>query len=296
MTTPATSSDIEVESQIGQTRNKIVRLIFELPWWLIALLIIGVILVIEIRANERFSVIPERILPGLGLTLVISFSSYFFAMIIGLVIGLIRSNPPAPPAPGKGIHGAIVPTLRLVIYQAATLYVSVLRGLPILIVIIIVAFVILPALDTFLESSFGTGLPFPGSSPQSIIAALALTYGAFMSETFRAGIQSIGRGQVEASRSLGMNYLQTMRYIVLPQAIRRILPPLGNDLVAILKDSSLSTLLGVGDISQAARIYSGASFRYLETYLVVSMFYLVLTTIGSLFVRFLERITRFEQH
>jgi polar amino acid transport system permease protein len=123
----------------------------------------------------------------------------------------------------------------------------------------------------------------------SAIVALAFTYGAFESETFRAGIQSVQRGQIEAARSLGMTYLQLMRYIVLPQAIRIILPPLGNDLVSMIKDSSLVAILGIPDITQLAKLSSAASFRYLETYLSAAAIYLTMTTIGSILVRFLER-------
>src|SRR5690606_30847412 len=106
---------------------------------------------------------------------------------------------------------------------------------------------------------------------------------------FRAGIQSIEKGQIEAARSLGMNYLQTLSYVVLPQAIRRVLPPLGNDFVAMIKDSSLVAILGVNDLTQLAKVLSGASFRYLETYTTVALIYLSMTIVGSLLVRYIER-------
>jgi ABC-type amino acid transport system permease subunit len=175
------------------------------------------------------------------------------------------------------------------IYNVATFFVMVMRGLPILIVLLFFAFVIVPAIRNYLAASFGIELALRGSSPESAIIALAFTYGAFMSETFRAGIQSIHKGQIEAARSLGMNYLQSMRYIVLPQAIRRILPPLGNDFVSMIKDSSLVAILGVNDLTQLAKVSSGASFRYVETYSTVALIYLSMTIIGSLLVRFVER-------
>jgi polar amino acid transport system permease protein len=121
------------------------------------------------------------------------------------------------------------------------------------------------------------------------VIALAFTYAAFLSETFRAGIQSIGKGQIEAARSLGMTYAQVMRYVVLPQAIRRVLPPLGNDMIAMIKDSSLVAILGVQDITQLAKLSSSSTFRYLETYLIAASIYLVLTVAGSMVVRFIER-------
>jgi polar amino acid transport system permease protein len=124
------------------------------------------------------------------------------------------------------------------------------------------------------------------------IIALAVTYGAFLAEIFRAGIQSIGRGQMEAARSLGMSYGQAMRYVILPQAIRNVLPALGNDFVAMVKDSSLVSVLAVRDITQVARLYAGSSFRYREAYVTLSVLYLTMTVALSLAVRFVERRLR----
>ena len=109
------------------------------------------------------------------------------------------------------------------------------------------------------------------------IFALTIGYSAFISEIFRAGIESIGRGQMEAARSLGMSYGQAMRYVILPQAVRNVLPPLGNDFIAMLKDSSLVSVLGVQDITQIGKVYSASTFRFFETYNVVAYLYLVMT-------------------
>jgi polar amino acid transport system permease protein len=119
--------------------------------------------------------------------------------------------------------------------------------------------------------------------------SLAVTYGAFQAEIFRAGIQSIGRGQMEAARSLGMSYWQAMRYIILPQAIRNVLPALGNDFIAMVKDSSLVSVLAVRDITQVARLYAGRTFRFPESYTVLAVLYLTMTIILSLFVKLLEK-------
>jgi polar amino acid transport system permease protein len=120
------------------------------------------------------------------------------------------------------------------------------------------------------------------------IIALAIAYGGFEAETFRAGIQSIDKGQMEAARSLGMSYMQAMRYIILPQAVRRVLPPLGNDFIAMLKDSSLVSVLGVRDITQEARLYASASFRFLEAYSSLAFLYLAMTIVLSLGVKWVE--------
>jgi polar amino acid transport system permease protein len=124
------------------------------------------------------------------------------------------------------------------------------------------------------------------------IIALAVTYGAFLAETFRAGIQSIGRGQMEAARSLGMSYSQAMRHVILPQAIRNVLPTLGNDFVAMVKDSSLVSVLAVRDITQVARLYAGRSFRFRESYVTLSVLYLTMTVALSLGVQALEKRLR----
>jgi polar amino acid transport system permease protein len=124
------------------------------------------------------------------------------------------------------------------------------------------------------------------------IIALAVTYGAYLAEIFRAGIQSIARGQMEAARSLGMSYGQAMRYVILPQAVRNVLPALGNDFVAMVKDSSLVSVLAVRDITQVSRLYAGSTFRFRESYVTLAVMYLTITVLLSLLVQLLERRLR----
>lgn len=285
-------SDPAEVTQSSHLRATPLGFLYTAPWWLIVLMILGIATIALITSNELYGRIFDQLKEGIAMTLGVSAIAYLSALCIGLLVGLIRSNSPAPPKPGSGIKGVISGALHTLIYNVATLYVSVLRGLPILVVLLIVAFVLVPLIRDGLTSAFGIELDIRGSSPESAIIALAFTYGAFVSETFRAGIQSIGRGQIEAARSLGMNYFQTVRYVILPQAIRRILPPLGNDMVSMVKDSSLVAILGVRDITQIAKTSSGRSFRYLETYLVVAVIYLTMTVIGSLIVRYIERKTK----
>ena len=121
------------------------------------------------------------------------------------------------------------------------------------------------------------------------IIALSTTYGAFLAEVFRAGIQSIDRGQMEAARSQGMSYWQAMRFIILPQAIRNVLPALGNDFISMLKDSSLVSVLAVRDITQIARLYAGRSFLFRESYLTLAVLYLTMTVFLSFLMKILER-------
>jgi polar amino acid transport system permease protein len=121
------------------------------------------------------------------------------------------------------------------------------------------------------------------------VLALIIGYSAFISEIFRAGVESIDRGQSEAALSLGMSRWQTLRHVILPQAVRRVLPPLGNDFIAMLKDSSLVSVLGVRDITHLGDRYAASTFRYFETFNVVAFLYLVMTVALALLVRQLER-------
>ena len=243
--------------------------------------------------------------------------AYTSAIIIGLVAGLGRVSKNS------------------VIFNLATFYVQVIRGVPILVQIFYITFVVTPAFFAAVNwAGHGLGAAFglepviadvAQANPEQIdaalkslnvlersvvwltllntqslslltrvIIALAVAYGGFEAEVFRAGIESIGRGQMQAARSLGMSYVQAMRYIVLPQAIRRVLPPLGNDFVSMLKDSSLVSVLGVRDVTQEARLYVAASFRYPETYNTLAFVYLSMTIILSLGVRWLE--SRWGEH
>lgn len=285
----------ETDSFAAQpTRRFSLNFLYTLPWWLIILILIGISIVVLIKDDAIYSRIFSQLKEGIGMTLVVSVVAYTSAIVIGLIVGLIRSTPPAPPKNTRSLTATFGALWHTLIFNIATFYVSVMRGLPILIVLLIVAFVLVPAIRDALNATFGIELKIKGSSPESAIIALAFTYGAFESEVFRAGIQSIGKGQIEAARSLGMNYRQTAQYVILPQAIRRILPPLGNDMIAMIKDSSLVQILAVRDITQIAKTSSGSSFRYLETYLVVAFIYLTLTVIGSLIVRLIERLTKID--
>jgi polar amino acid transport system permease protein len=154
-----------------------------------------------------------------------------------------------------------------------------------------------PFVGDFLGSIFREyeqidSMTWRGRDPATAIVGLGLIYGAFLSEVFRAGIQSVPRGQIEAAKSVGMNYVQTMRFVVVPQAVRMILPPLGNNFISMIKDTSLVTILGTADLTQQARKWSGSAFTYIPTYAVLSMIYLTMTVTGSLLVQAMERNLR----
>ena len=162
---------------------------------------------------------------------------------------------------------------RLINLVAST-YVEVIRGIPLLVQI----FYIYYALSRFVQVSGVT----------SAVVAISFCYGAYMGEVFRAGITAISKGQSEAARSLGFNGFQTMRYVVLPQAMRTILPPVGNECIAMLKDTSLVSIMAVPDIMQRARSFVGTTYLYFETYTVVALVYLVITLLLSKTVSTME--------
>jgi polar amino acid transport system permease protein len=120
------------------------------------------------------------------------------------------------------------------------------------------------------------------------VLALTIGYSAFIAEIFRAGIQSVDSGQIEAAKALGLTRLQRFRLVVLPQAIRTMMPPLGNDFVAMVKDSSLVSVLGVADLTQMGKVYASGSFRFFETYSIVAYIYLLITIGLSVLLRRLE--------
>ena len=127
------------------------------------------------------------------------------------------------------------------------------------------------------------------------ILGLTFCYAAYMSEVYRAGIESIPKGQMEAARSLGMNYFQAMWYVILPQAVRVILPPVGNEFITLLKDSSLVSVVAVADLTRRGREFMAANFIPVQTWLMVALLYLILTLIAARVVSWLEKHSSLER-
>lgn len=201
---------------------------------------------------EIYGFIPDGILTTFKVTLI----SICLSLIIGLIVGLGRIS-------------------RVnIINRVATVYVEVIRGIPLLVQLFYIYF----ALGSF----------FQLSSIVSAVAAMSICYGAYMGEIFRAGIQSIPRGQMEASLAIGMSRRQAMRYVILPQTFKMILPPIGNEFIAMLKDSSLVSILAVSDLLRRGREYAATSFTYFESYTVVAIMYLILTLFFSKLVGIME--------
>ena len=193
---------------------------------------------------------------GIVVTFKVTLGAILLAIVIGLFTGLGRI------AQNRLINGI------------ASLYVEVIRGIPLLVQI----FYIYYALGRFVR------VPAMASA----IIAMAVCYGAYMGEVVRAGIQSIPRGQSEAALSLGMNRRQTMFHVILPQSIKVILPPVGNEFIALLKDSSLVSIIAVADLLRRGREFASESFTYFETYTVIALVYLIITLFLSKIIGLME--------
>jgi polar amino acid transport system permease protein len=193
---------------------------------------------------------------GIMITFEVTVLSIGLALVIGLFTGLgrISKNP--------------------VINGIASLYVEVIRGIPLLVQLFYIYF----ALGRIIQMP-----PLP-----SAVLAMSICYGAYMGEIFRAGIQAIPKGQTEAARSLGMTPAQSMYHVILPQAVKTILPPVGNEFVALLKDSSLVSILAVADLLRRGREYASQSFAYFETYTMVALVYLMITLFFSKLISIME--------
>ncbi|SLN38242.1 amino acid ABC transporter permease [Roseisalinus antarcticus] len=251
----------------------------DFPWWLLVAGGLGLWFVWQIVSRDLYVQVLGTLSKGIWITV--------FVTLVGFALACLG---------GLGLAVASLSRF-LVLRQVARFYIEIVRGVPILVLLLYVAFVMAPAMvagwNWVLD---GLGLEPIRTRDFSLmwraIIALTIGYSAFIAEVFRAGLQSIDRGQVEAAEALGLGPWQRFRHIVFPQAFRRILPPLGNDFVAMIKDSSLVSVLGVADVTQMGKVTAAGNFRYFETYNVVAFIYLVMTIGLSLLLRRLERKLR----
>ncbi|NML75578.1 amino acid ABC transporter permease [Rhizobium sp. S-51] len=253
------------------------------PWWLVALGLVAAAIAAVIIFNGLYAQVFITVARGIGVTVFVTVMGFSFATALGLLIAL------------AGLADS------LVLRQAARFYIEVVRGIPVLVLLFYVAFVGAPGFVSLYNFVIGPLVERGWTAPLQVrdvslmwraIIALTIGYSAFIAEIFRAGFQSVDKGQIEAAMALGLSRFQRFRLIVLPQAIRVIFPPLSNDFVAMVKDSSLVSVLGVADISQAGKIYASGSFRFFETYSIVAYIYLILTIGLSLLLRQLEKRMR----
>ncbi len=270
----------KVLQRTGPSRSALV----DLPYWALLILLAAIFLIYNFITNETYSSIISTLSEGIRLTILVTITAYLFALILGLTTALMQLSD------------------NVFLRNLAQLYVQIIRGVPILVQIFYWGIVIFPVFLVPAVRSLGESLAASGTLPADNyfvdfrvsllirgIVALAFSYGAFSSEIFRAGIQSIEKGQREAAKALGLNWFQAFRFIIFPQAVRRVLPPMGNDFIAMLKESSLVSVLGVGEITQLGKKYAAASFLFPETYNTVAFLYLSMTLLLSMGVRYMER-------
>ena len=199
------------------------------------------------------------LLAGAGITLEITALSVAFGMLIGIIIALIRLSCLKP------------------LRWLGNVYVDFIRGTPLLVQIFLVYFALPGLIGHRVDAFFAA------------IAACSINSGAYVAEIFRGGIQSIDIGQMEAGRSLGMSWWQTMRYIILPQAFKRIIPPLGNEFIAMLKDSSLVSVIGFEELTRRGQLIIARTYASFEIWMAVAIIYLILTFTVARLTGLLER-------
>ncbi|WP_179378307.1 amino acid ABC transporter permease [Jannaschia marina] len=244
----------------------------EFPWWLLALAVLLGTAYAVILLDDGARQVLVTLRRGVWITILVTVTGFAAASLVGLGLALMSLS------------------RSVLARQIARFYIEIIRGIPILVLLLYVAFVLAPALIALWN---WVGLPEARTRDFPLlwraVLALVIAYSSFIAEVFRAGLQSVDTGQIEAAKALGLKRRHVFRFIVLPQAIRTILPPLGNDFIAMVKDSSLVSVVGVLDIAQLGKLTAAGNFRYFETYNVVALLYLTMTVLLSLGLRRMER-------
>jgi polar amino acid transport system permease protein len=248
------------------------------PWWgLVALVVVLAVILVTVWPDPFWRIFLF-VRDGIIVTISITVTSFIFILILGLLGGLGRLSQ------------------NRVLRGFASLYVEIVRGIPLLVQLIWWYFafpVVIQKIGEWLNLAFMTNYQ---ANPIFIaIIGLTVCYGAYMSEIYRAGIQSIPKGQTEAARSLGMTPFQAMRHVILPQSVRVILPPVGNEFISLLKDSSLVSVVAVADLTRRGREFMATHFNPIEVWTMVALVYLIMTLLSARGVSWLEKKTRFER-
>ncbi|MEW6549827.1 MAG: amino acid ABC transporter permease [Spirochaetota bacterium] len=221
---------------------------------------IALLVILPILSPNPYLKILAFVPDGLVATFSVTIISIVFSLVIGLFAGL-----------GRISHNTLI-------NRIATVYVEIIRGIPLLVQLFYIYYALGPLLKL--------------QGPPAAILAMSICYGAYMGEIFRAGIQAVPKGQMEAALALGMSRSMAMRKIIIPQTVKIILPPIGNEFIALLKDSSLVSILAVSDLLRRGREYASTSFRYFESYTVIALIYLVMTLFFSRLVALMEEKLR----
>jgi polar amino acid transport system permease protein len=247
-------------------------------WWGLVAGVVGLSLLLILFVPDPFRRIVEFVSDGIGVTVVVTVVSFVLVMLVGLLGGLGRISR------SRFLRGF------------TTLYVEIIRGIPLLVQLLFWYYALPQVIQSF-GAAIGSEALINYRAEPIVMAILGLTigYGAYMTEVVRAGIQSVPKGQAEAARSLGLTYFQSMRYVVLPQAFRTILPAIGNEFVTLLKDSSLVSVVAVPDLTRRGREFMSMTFIPLETWAMIALLYLIMTLFAARIVNWLERKTKIER-
>ena len=248
------------------------------PWWGLVIGTVLLVIVLIAAVPNPYGRIFRFVSDGISITIVTTLVSFILMIFLGLLGGLGRNSK------NRLVNGI------------ASLYVEIVRGIPLLVQLIFWYYAF-PSLVRGAGDQFHVAPLSHFIAPALPMAIFGLTicYGAYMSEIFRAGIQSIPKGQIEAARSLGMSNGQTMQHVVLPQAVRVILPPVGNEFVSLLKDSSLVSVVAVTDMTRRGQEFMGATFITLPTWAMVALLYLVMTLFSARIVAWIEKRVKYER-
>lgn len=278
-----------METQEGNSSSPLTKRIGEIPgsvgafsridpWWGLVFSVVAIVVLMITLKPDPFMRILLFVRDGIGVTIITTVSSFVLMLMVGLIVALGRLS------------------RNWLISGIATIYVEVIRGIPLLVQLLFWYFasptIIRNLGETFNIPSFKEYLANPLGMA---IVGITVCYAAYMSEIYRAGIQSIPKGQMEAARSLGMSHGQAMRYIILPQAVRVILPPVGNEFISLLKDSSLVSVVAVTDMTRRGREFMAANVMSIETWTMVALLYLVMTLFSARIVSWIEKKNRTER-
>ncbi len=258
-------------------------------WWLLVVFVAVLLLIMIITKPDPYLKILKFMTDfennfglsfnnGILVTIFTTIVSFLLTLFAGLLTALMRLSR------NKIISGI------------STVYVEVIRGIPLLVQLLFWYFAV-PSIiqDIGNRANIEALKYYRADAILMAVVGLTFCYAAYMSEIYRAGIQSIHKGQMEAARSLGMTYAQSMRFVILPQAVRVILPPVGNEFISLLKDSSLVSIVAVADMTRRGREFMSKNFNPIETWSMVALLYLVMTLLTARLVSHIERRTRMEK-
>jgi polar amino acid transport system permease protein len=247
-------------------------------WWGVLAAVIILIILLVVARPDPFQRIIVFVSDGIGVTIITTVISFVLVLVVGMLGGLGRLS------------------RNRIVFGITTLYVEVIRGIPLLVQLLFWYYALPPIIQSIgTATGIGALVNFQADPIAMAVIGLTICYGAYMSEVYRAGIQSIPKGQLEAARSQGMTYFQAMRHVILPQAVRVILPPVGNEFISLLKDSSLVSVVAVADMTRRGREFMSMNFTPIETWLMIGLLYLVMTLLSARVISWLEKRTKIDR-